>query len=76
MHAPVLGRNFERVEENLASRARVATRKVAEKPTTDLHHGIASVPTLLLFRNGRVVAQVVGLAYQRAIEETPFPKLG
>ena len=71
-----LGQELERVAENLASRARVATLNVAENPATASHYGIASVPTLLLFRGGRVVAQVIGLAHQRAIEEKLVPKLG
>jgi thioredoxin 1 len=71
-----LGRELEQVAENLSSRARVATLNVAENPATASHYGIASVPTLLLFRGGRVVAQVIGLARQQVIEEKLAPKLG
>jgi thioredoxin 1 len=71
-----LGRELEQVAENLASRARAATLNVAENPATASHYGIASVPTLRLFRGGRVVAQVIGLAHQQTSEEKLAPELG
>jgi thioredoxin 1 len=54
----------------------VATLNVAENPATASHYGIASVPTLLLFKGGRVVAQVIGLAQRQAIEAKLCQQLG
>lgn len=63
-----LGTELEQVAEDFAGRAKVATLNVEENPSTASHYGIASVPTLLLFKGGRVVAQVIGLAQRHAIE--------
>lgn len=70
-----LGRELEQVAEGIAGRATVATLNVAENPATATHYGIASVPTLLLFKEGRVVAQVIGLAQRQAIEAKLSPQL-
>ncbi len=70
-----LGSELERVAEDFAGRAKVATLNVAENPSTASHYGIASVPTLLLFKGGRVVAQVIGIAQRNAIEAKLLPQL-
>lgn len=71
-----LGQELEQVAEGIADRAMVATLNVAENPATASHYGIASVPTLLLFKGGRVVAQVIGLAQKQAIEAKLCRQLG
>lgn len=70
-----LGTELEQVAEDLEDRASVVTLNVAENPATASHYGIASVPTLLLFKGGRVVAQVIGLAEKRQIAEKFGPQL-
>jgi thioredoxin 1 len=55
-----LGREF-------ASRARVVKLNVDENPATAARYGIASIPTLLVFKNGKVVDQVIGAASKRTI---------
>lgn len=55
-----LGREF-------ANRARVVKLNVDENPGTAARYGIASIPTLLVFKNGKVVDQVIGAASKRHI---------
>jgi len=43
-----------------ANRARVVKLNVDENPATAARFGIASIPSLLIFKNGRVVDRMVG----------------
>ena len=55
-----LGRDYQ-------GRTRVVKLNVDENPEVTARYGIASLPTLLLFKEGRVVDQVVGTASKRVI---------
>ena len=55
-----LGRDYQ-------GRTRVVKLNVDENPEVTARYGIASLPTLLLFKEGRVVDQVVGAASKRVI---------
>ena len=39
-------------------------------PVTPANYGIKSIPTLLLFKNGKVVDQIIGMATKVKIEQT------
>ena len=49
--------------------ARVGKVNVDENPGLASTYGIQSIPTLMIFRNGKVVDQVVGLVQKRALAE-------
>ena len=51
---------IEKLAEELAGRAVVATIDVDESPQTAHRFGITSMPTLLVFKGGRVVEQTIG----------------
>jgi thioredoxin 1 len=51
---------IEKLAEELAGRAVVATIDVDESPQTAHRFGITSMPTLMVFKGGRVVEQTLG----------------
>lgn len=56
--APVV----EALAEEFAGRGQVAKLNVDENPAAAARYGIASLPTLLVFKGGRVVDQIIGAA--------------
>ena len=54
--APVL----EEVSDEYANQLIVGKLEVDENPETAFEYGIMSIPTLVLFQNGRVVKEIVG----------------
>ncbi len=75
MQAPVL----EQAAIALAQRARVGKVNVDEHPQIAQRYRIAGIPTLLLFKEGRLVRQLVGVqsasvlisALESLVESTP-----
>ena len=58
MVAPIL----EEIGTDYAGRLVVAKLNVDENTAVPLKHGIRGIPTMILFKNGAVVAQKVGAA--------------
>ncbi|GMA52090.1 thioredoxin [Alicyclobacillus contaminans] len=56
MMAPVI----EEVSEEYAGKLEVGKLDVDQNPATAQQYGIMSIPTLLVFKNGQVVKQLVG----------------
>ena len=56
MIAPAL----EQIAQDYAGRIKVAKLNVDENVETPLKYGIRSIPTLMLFRNGEIIATQVG----------------
>ena len=63
---------IEAIAEQFDGRADVAKLDVDRNPETAAAHGIRSIPTVLIFRGGRVVDRIAGLQprarYERALE--------
>jgi thioredoxin 2 len=55
--APVI----DQLAADMAGRVRVAKLNVDENPATAARYGIRSIPTLLVFRDGREVDRLVGV---------------
>ena len=59
------------IVEELASeydgKLKVGKVDVDANPQTSMQYGIRSIPTLLLFKNGEVVEQIIGAVPKRAI---------
>ena len=56
MIAPAL----EQIAQDYAGRIKVAKLNVDENTQTTMKYGIRSIPTLMLFRNGEIIATQVG----------------
>jgi thioredoxin 1 len=54
--APVL----DELSEEYAGRARIVKLDSDENPETTREYGVMSMPTLIVFRGGQVVSQVIG----------------
>jgi thioredoxin 1 len=65
MVAPVV----ERLAQQYAGRVRFAKLNVEEAPRTAAAYGIASIPTLALFRDGQPVNGVLGAVPERQLAD-------
>jgi thioredoxin 1 len=63
--APIL----EEIASERAATLRVAKLNVDECAQTAQEYGVRSIPTLLLFKNGKVVEQVIGSVPKAKLEE-------
>lgn len=62
--APVI----ERLAEDYDGQARVAKLNVDDNPVTASKYGILSIPTMMIFKDGKVVDQMIGAAPRQVIE--------
>ena len=63
MQAPIL----ERVKEELGDQVEIYKLDVDENEQTAKQFGVMSIPTLILFKDGKEVAKNVGLMSQEAV---------
>ena len=71
MIAPVI----DELAGELAGRLRVAKLNVDENPVTAARFGLQSIPTLLVFKNGREVDRIVGVQPKSEIARRLQPLL-
>ncbi len=60
---------LEEMAESLGEKVRFAKMNVDENPSTPSKYGVRGIPTLILFKNGAVVDQVVGAVPKTQIQE-------
>lgn len=65
MLAPVV----EELAGEYAGKVKVAKLNVDEAPDTSTQFGVSSIPTLIFFKDGKVVSQTVGLQTKSALQE-------
>ena len=67
-----LAPTIEAIAEQFHGRADVAKLDIDQNPETAAAHGIRSIPTVLVFRDGHLVDRITGLQprarYERALE--------
>jgi thioredoxin 1 len=67
-----LAPTIEAIAVQFNGRAEVAKLDIDQNPETAAAQGISSIPTVLIFRGGRVIDRIVGLQprarYERALE--------
>lgn len=59
----------EALSKELEGKVVVANINVDENPTVPIKYGIRAVPTFILFKNGEVVDQMVGVVNKDALME-------
>ncbi len=64
MIAPVI----DELAAEYAGKAKVAKLNVDENQQVSMKYGIRSIPTLLIFKNGQVVDQIIGAVPKGVIE--------
>lgn len=57
MQGPIL----DEVAAEIGDKAAIAKINIDENPASAAQHGVRSIPTLLLFKDGKVVKQYVGM---------------
>ncbi len=65
MIAPVI----EELASEYEGRAKIAKMDVDVNQATPMAYGVRSIPTLLLFKDGQVVEQIVGAVPKRALAD-------
>ena len=67
-----LAPTIEAIAEQFDGRADVAKLDIDQNPETATAQGISSIPTVLIFRGGRVVDRIIGVQprarYERALK--------
>ncbi|MFQ5867736.1 MAG: thioredoxin [bacterium] len=64
MVAPVI----EEISQKYADRLKVGRLNVDENPLTSAKYGIRSIPTFIIFKDGKVLGQTVGAMPREALE--------
>ena len=65
MIAPVI----ERIAEKFDGRIKVGKVNVDEEPEISLEYNIASIPTVMIFKNGEEVSKSIGYSDESEIEQ-------
>ena len=63
--APIL----EELAEEFAGKLRIAKVNIDENDTIAVEHGIRAIPTMLLFKNGKLIEQIVGMLPKATLKE-------
>lgn len=65
----IVGPIVEQIAQDYVGKAKVGKLNVDENPITSQKYGIMSIPSLLIFKNGEVVDQLVGAQPKEVIAE-------
>jgi len=65
MQSPIL----EEVEREYSGKVKIAKLNVDENPVMAQKYGVMSIPTLLLFKNGEIVKQMIGVQSKETLAE-------
>ncbi len=65
----VIGPMIEELAEEFSDKAVVGKVNVDDVPQLAAQYGIQAIPTLLIFRNGTVIDQIVGAAPKQKIQQ-------
>jgi thioredoxin 1 len=65
----VIGPMVEQLAQDYAGKLKVAKMDVDQNPQSSMNYGIRSIPTLLFFKDGKAVDQILGAVQKTQIEE-------
>ena len=65
----MIGPALEEISEEMKDDVRITKLNIDENPATPQKYGVRGIPTLLLFRNGEVVAEKVGALPKAQLQE-------
>ena len=57
-----IGPSLEQIASEMGERVKIAKVNVDDNPGAAARYGVRGIPTLLVFKNGQIVAQKVGAA--------------
>lgn len=60
---------LDELSSELSSKITIAKLNVDENPTTPVKYGVKGIPTLMIFKNGQVVATKIGVMHKSKIKE-------
>ncbi len=66
LQGPIVSKLAEEISSN---RVKICKFNVEENPKISKKFGIRSIPTIIIFKNGKVVEQLVGLKGKSALEK-------
>ena len=70
--APILNK----LSTDLAGRVSIYSVDIDQSPSLAAKHGVMSVPTILLIKNGKVVDRIVGMTSEGNLRKKLDPHLG
>jgi len=59
----------EKISEEFSEKIKVGKMNVEQSPLTASQYGIEAIPTLLFFKNGKVIDKIVGAVSYKILEE-------
>ena len=65
----MIGPALEEISDEMKEDVRITKINIDENPTTPQKYGVRGIPTLLLFKNGEVIAEKVGALPKNQLSE-------
>ena len=65
----MIGPALEEISEEMKDDVRITKLNIDENPTTPQKYNVRGIPTLLLFKNGEVIAEKVGALPKAQLQE-------
>ena len=65
----MIGPALEEISDEMGDKVTIAKVNIDENPDAPAKYGVRGIPTMLLFKDGEVVAQKVGAAPKGAIQQ-------
>ena len=64
-----IGPSLEELSEEMATKLKIVKINVDENPSTSQAYGIRSIPALMIFKNGKLEAEMMGQVPKSQLEE-------
>ncbi len=65
----MIGPALEEISEEMKNEIRITKLNIDENPSTPQQYGVRGIPTLLLFKNGEVIAEKIGALSKTKLTE-------